>query len=85
MFAKLKEAMNVENLDEETIRIVERVVVLRVTTKHINLWIRQFDMKRREICELAGLMRLDEVKKEVEKKRRMNERQSYAQTFLPRR
>ena len=30
--------MNVEVLDEETTGMVERVVVLRVSTKHINLW-----------------------------------------------
>ena len=69
MFVKLKEMMNVENLDEETARMVERVVIVRVATKHINLWIRQLEMKRREICELAGLMKLDEVKKEIEEAR----------------
>ena len=53
------------DLDEETARMIGRMVVLRVTTKHINLWARQLEMKRREICELAGLMMLDEVKKEI--------------------
>ena len=38
--------MNVEELDEETTRMVERMVVLRVATKHINIWIRQLEMKR---------------------------------------
>ena len=42
------------------------MVVLRVATKHINLWARQLGMKRREMSELAGLMKLDEVKKEIE-------------------
>ena len=65
-FEKTKEVMNVENLNEETARMVERVVILRIATKHINLWIRHLEMKRREICELAGLMMLDEVKKEIE-------------------
>ena len=43
---RVKEMMNVEALDDETIRMVERVVVLRVSTKHINLWMRQLEMKR---------------------------------------
>ena len=58
--------MKVEALDEETIRMVERIVVLRISTKHINLWMRQLEMKRREMTELAGLMELERVKKEIE-------------------
>ena len=42
------------------------MVVLRDTTKHINLWMRQLEMKRREIIEVAWLMELDMVKKEIE-------------------
>ena len=45
--------------------MTERMVVLRVATKHINIWIRQLEMKRKEICELAGLMKLEETKKEI--------------------
>ena len=67
LFEKTKEMMNMENLEGETARMVERVVIVRVATKHINLWIRQLEMKRLEICELAGLMMLDEVRKEIEK------------------
>ena len=52
-----------EDLDEETTGLTERTVVLRISTKHINLWMRQLEMKMMEICELAGLMDLDEVKK----------------------
>ena len=48
----------VETLDEETIRMVERIVVLRVSTKYINIWARQLEMKRNEIGELAVLMNL---------------------------
>ena len=59
--------MNVEMLDEETTRMAKRIVVLRVATKHINLWIRQLEMKRMEMRELAGLMKLDEVKEEIER------------------
>ena len=57
--------MNVEDLDRETARDVERLAVLRVSTKHINLWMRQLEMKRNEICELAGSMGFDEVKNEI--------------------
>ena len=58
--------MRAEDLDEETIRMVERTVMLRISTKHINLWVRQLEMKRREMTELAGLMELDGVKNEIE-------------------
>ena len=64
VFEKLKEMMNMENLEGETARMVERVVIVRVATKHINLWIRQLEMKRREICELVGLLMLDEVRRD---------------------
>ena len=56
MKEKTMATMNVEALDQETIRDVERMVILRVSMKHINLWIRQLEMKRNEICQLAGLM-----------------------------
>ena len=45
---------NVEELDVETIVMTDRMVVIRVATKHINIWIRQLDMKKKEIIELAG-------------------------------
>ena len=61
--------MKVEDLDQETTKMVERVVVLRIATKHINLWVRQLEMKRKEIGELAGLLKADEVKKEVEEEK----------------
>ena len=62
---KVMAMMNLEALDKETIRDVERVIIVRVSTKHINLWTRQLEMKRKEIGELAGLMGFDEVKKEI--------------------
>ena len=62
---KMMAMMNVEALDQETIRDVERVIIVRVSTKHVNLWTRQLEMKRKEIGELAGLMGFDEVKKEI--------------------
>ena len=65
---KVAEMMKVEGLDEEKTRMVERIVVLRVSTKHINLWMRQLEIKRKEIGELAALLGLDGVKNEVEKK-----------------
>ena len=69
LLEKLMKMANVEKLDEETTRMAERMVVLGVATKHINLWMRQLEMKRRKIIELAGLMKLEEVKNEVEKEK----------------
>ena len=68
---KVAEMMKVDTLEEETIRMVERVVVLRISTKHINLWMRQLEMKRREIAELAGPMLMDEVKREIESEKHL--------------
>ena len=67
LMEKVKQSMNVEMLDEETTRMVERIVVLRVATKHINLWTRQLEMKRKEMSELAGLVKLEDVKEEIER------------------
>ena len=39
---------NTEELDEETTRMTERLAVLRIATKHINLWTCQLEMKRNE-------------------------------------
>ena len=79
LLKKMKDVMNVEDLDRETIRDVEKIVILRVSTKHINLWIRLLEMKRKEISELAGLMMLEEVKKEVEKEKNLENGQNNAQ------
>ena len=57
--------MDVEVLDQEASRNVERITVLTISTKHINLWTRQLELKRKEIGELAGLIGFDEVKKEI--------------------
>ena len=65
----VKGITKVEQIDRETARMTERLVVVRVATKHINLWMRQLEMKRNEICQLAMLMGLEEVKKEVEKEK----------------
>ena len=46
-------------------------MVLRIATKHINLWMRQLEMKRREIIEMAGLMGLDVVGSEIGKEKCM--------------
>ena len=56
--------MNVESLDQETTREVERMVILRIATKHINLWIRQLEMKRKEIAELARLLEFVDMERE---------------------
>ena len=48
--------------------MAEETVLLRLSTKHINLWVRQLEMKRKEICELAELMGFEEIKEiEMEK------------------
>ena len=52
---KETEIMKGEDLDQETTKMVERIVVLRIATKHNNLWVRQLEMRRKEICTLAGL------------------------------
>ena len=49
MIEKMMKVRNEEDLDEETTGMIEKLVVLRVATKHINLWIRQLEMKRREV------------------------------------
>ena len=61
--------LSVEDLDEETTRMVERMVVLRISTKHINLWTRQLEMKRGEVIKLAGLMGLEGIRKEIEEEK----------------
>ena len=62
--------MRVDVLDKETTMTVERMLVLRLSTKHINLWTRQLETKRNEIRQLAELLRVDELKKEIEKETR---------------
>ena len=69
LLEKVKKELKTEDIEEETARMVERIVVLRIATKHINLWIRQLEMKRKEMSELAGLMKLDVVKEEIEKEK----------------
>ena len=69
LLERMKEMMRVESLDDETAMMVKRLMVVRISTKHINLWMRQLEMKRKEIGELAGLMKLGEVKKEIEKEK----------------
>ena len=65
LLMRTNEMMNEDKLDEETTRMVERIVVLRLSTKHVNLWIRQLEIKMDEMRELAGLMKFEEVKKEI--------------------
>ena len=66
---RLAEMMRVDEPDEESTLMVERLAVLRIATKHINLWSRQLEMKRSEIIELAGLMKLEETRKEIEREK----------------
>ena len=67
LLEKTKEIMRVDVLNKETTMKVERMVVLRLSTKHINLWTRKLETKRNEIRELPEALRVDEIKKEIEK------------------
>ena len=49
MFEKMQVVMKVDNMDEETTRMTKRMVIIRISTKHINLWMHQLEMKRKEI------------------------------------
>ena len=67
----LSEMNNVETLDEETIGIVSRIVLSQVSTKHINiinLWMRQQEIKKCQVLELAGLMGFEEIKEFLKEK-----------------
>ena len=66
---RMSEMVNTEERDEETSRMTERLAVLRIAPKDINLWTRQLEMKGKEMSELAVLMKLEEVKKEVVKEK----------------
>ena len=63
----IRRRMREDVLDKETTMTVERMVVLRLSTKHTNLWTRQLETKRNEIRQLTELLRVDEIKKEIEK------------------
>ena len=79
---KTKEKMNMDIVDEETTRMMERLVVVRISTKHINLWMRQLEMKRKEMQELAGLMGLEGVEEEIEKEKSLERRAKRCTTVL---
>ena len=51
---KVMAKMNMDVLDQETNRDVERVVILRIATKRINLWIRRLEMKRKRLPSWQG-------------------------------
>ena len=42
LFEKEMEALKVDGIDDETIRMTERIVQSRISTKHINLWMRNW-------------------------------------------
>ena len=63
---KMMTMTKVDCLDDETIKNIERIVVLRTSTKHINLWMRQLEMKRNEMCELAEMLEFVDIKREIE-------------------
>ena len=80
---KLMTMLNVEDLDEEAIRMVERITVLRISTKHINLWSRQLEMKRQEVSELAGMMELKQVRKEIRAEKDLERCARRCSNFFP--
>ena len=44
---KVAEMMKIEEVDEEATRTIARIIVLRVSTKHNNLWTRQLELKKK--------------------------------------
>ena len=65
---KMMSMTKADVLDDETVKNIERIVILRTSTKHTNLWMRQLETKRNDIREFAELLKVDEIKKEIEKK-----------------
>ena len=65
--------INSDEGDDETTMMVERLAILRIATKHINLWIHQLEMKRKEMSELVGLMKFEEIKNETVKEKKSRE------------
>ena len=82
---RMAEKMNSNEGDDETTMIVKRLAVLRIATKHINIWIRHLETKRKEICELAWLMKFEEIKKEILNESPLKDEQKVARTTSPRR
>ena len=54
MLEKMEEVRGIVEVDHETTRMAERMVILRISTKHINLWMRQLEMKRKVILSWRG-------------------------------
>ena len=80
---KLEELIKVFALEEESIRMVEETVPLRLSTKHINLLVRQLEMKWKDTCELTGLMGF-EVKEEIEKEKTLQKWARRVSNHFPR-
>ena len=59
LLKKTKRMMKMDEIDPKTAIIVEPIAILRLSTKHINLWVRQLETKRKEACELSGLTKLE--------------------------
>ena len=65
LLEKLKTDMNLDVLDDETTKMVQILVILKLSTKNINLWARQLEMKRKEKRELDGLMKFESIMREI--------------------
>ena len=71
LLEKMEEVKGIDEVDHETTRMAQRMAIPRISTKHTNMWMRQLEMKRKEMCELAGLMGIQEVKKEISEEKNM--------------
>ena len=69
LFEKTMTMTKADVFDDETIKNIERMVVLRISTKHVNLWMHHLEMKRSETSELAELMEFEVIKREIESER----------------
>ena len=59
--------MAIEDPDDETAGMLERIVILRVSTKHINLWMRKLEMKKdgdERACWHCGVGRSQKIETE---------------------
>ena len=62
---KIKENMNVDSLDQETARMIERLAIPRISPKRINQLIHQLESKRMEMNDLACVIAFDEIKRKL--------------------
>ena len=69
LIGDMMETMKLDSLNREIVGMLEMLVLVRIPTKHVNPRMRQLEMKRKEMTEVAVLMGYDEIKEEIKKKR----------------